>query len=111
MIVLKLQCPPRSPLFSDEQWLTIANRLELTRRELQIVKLVFEDAQEQTIAGELGVSVNTIHTQLKRLYRKLCATSRVGLVLLIVGAHLADAREVDRSEPTVRLHPGARKAA
>jgi hypothetical protein len=27
---LKLQCPPRSPLFSDEQWLTIANRLELT---------------------------------------------------------------------------------
>ena len=62
MIALKLQCPPRSPLFSDEQWLTIANRLELTRRELQIVKLVFEDAQEQTIAGELGVSVNTIHT-------------------------------------------------
>jgi DNA-binding CsgD family transcriptional regulator len=116
MIAFKLQCAPRGPLFSEEQWLVIADRLELSPRELQIVKLVFVDAQERSIAGELGVSAHTIHTQLKRLYRKLGVTSRVELVLRIVGAHLADAhtwptREADRSEPTVRLHPGARKAA
>ncbi len=111
MIAFKMECLPRGPLFSEEKWLTIAGRLELSRRELEIVALVFEDAQERSIARELGVSVNTIHTQLKRLYLKLGVTSRVGLVLLIVRAHLADLREVDHSAPTVQLHRGARKAA
>ncbi len=111
MIAFKLQCLQRDPLFSEEQWQTIADRLELPGRALQIVRLVFEDAADPAIAAELAISVNTVHTHLKRLYLKHGVTNRAGLVLLIVRAHLADAREVDNSEPTVRLRPAARKAA
>jgi len=111
MIAVHRQGPPRGPLFSEEQWLTIADRLELSRRELQICKLVFDDAQERYIAGQLGVTVNTIHTQLKRLYNKLGVTSRVGLVLEIAREYLTSAHAGQRSEPSVRLHFGARKAA
>jgi len=111
MIAFKLQCPPRGPLFSEEQWLMIADRLELSRRELQIVKLVFEDAEERHIAGQLGVSVNTIHTHLKRLYNKLGVTSRVGLVLEIVRENLTSAHVGQHFEPSVGLYPAAGKAA
>jgi len=111
MIALKLQCPPRSPLFSDGQWLRIADRLEFSRREIEIVRLVFQDAPDQAIAAELAISVNTVHTHLKRLYSKLGVTSRAGLVLQIVHEHLADLQEAEHPTPTVRLHPGARKAA
>ena len=111
MIAFKMECRRSAPLFSDIQWLRIAASMELTRRELEIVRLIFEDEQERSIAKELGVSVNTIHTQLKRLYLKLGVTSRVGLVLRIVREHLADSQEAEHPKPTVRLHHGHRKAA
>ncbi len=112
MIAFKMHCPPQKPALQRR---TVADgspiACELSRRELQIVRLVFEDAQERSIAGELSVSVNTIHTLLKRLYLKLGVRSRVGLVLRIVRENLADLQEAERPEPTVRLHRGARKAA
>ena len=86
MIALKLRCPSQAPLFSEEQWRTIADRLELSRCEVQIAKLFFENAQEQSIAGELGISVNTVHTHVKRLYLKVGVRSRLELVVQIVRA-------------------------
>ncbi|MEI8372588.1 MAG: LuxR C-terminal-related transcriptional regulator [Planctomycetota bacterium] len=111
MIAFKMECRRSAPLFSNSQWLWIAARIELTRRELDIVRLVFEDLGGRAIARELEVTVNTIHTQLKRLYLKLGVTSRVGLVLQIVREHLADSQEAEQPQPTVRLHHGSRKAA
>ena len=115
MIAFKLQFAPRGPLFSEEQWLAIANRLELSPCAFQIVKLVFEDAGAVHRRGAWRLREHDPHA-VGWLYRKLGATSRVGLVLRIVRAHLADAgtwlmREVDRSEPPAWLHPPARKAA
>ena len=76
----------------------------------QIVRLVFEDAPDQAIAAELAISVNTVHTHLKRLYSKLGVTSRAGLVLQIVHEHLADLQEAEHPVPIVRLHPGSKAA-
>jgi DNA-binding NarL/FixJ family response regulator len=111
MIAGRLQCRRLQPLFSEGQWLRIAASMEFTRRELEIVRLIFEDEQEQSIASELDISVNTVHTHLKRLYSKLGVTSRAGLILQIVHEHLADLQEAEHPTPRVRLHPGARKAA
>ena len=47
---------------------SIADGLEFSRRELEIVRLVFQDAADCAIADELGISVNTVHTHLKRVY-------------------------------------------
>jgi len=111
MIAARLPCKRLEPLFSDGQWLRIADRLQFSRREIEIVRLVFQDAPDQAIADQLAISVNTVHTHLKRLYSKLDVASRAGLVLQIVHEHLADLQEAEHPTPTVRLHPSARKAA
>jgi DNA-binding NarL/FixJ family response regulator len=111
MIAARLTCLPFEPLFTEDQWDSVVARLELSRREQQIVRLVFHDMREQSIAVELGVSVNTVHTELRRLYLKLGVRSRVQLVLTVVSEHLARSREAERTEPTLRLYHGARKAA
>jgi DNA-binding CsgD family transcriptional regulator len=101
MIAARLQCRRLQPLFSEGQWLRIAASMEFTRRELEIVRLIFEDEQEQSIATALGISVNTVRTQLKRLYRKFGVTSRVGLVLQVVREHLADSQDAQPCRATV----------
>ena len=111
IIAARIQCRRLKPLFSEGQWLSIADGLEFSRRELEIVRLVFQDAADCAIADELGISVNTVHTHLKRVYSKLGATSRAGLVLQIVHEILAESRDVQHFEPTVLLQPGARRAA
>lgn len=111
MIAARLPCRRLQPLFSEGQWLKIADRLEFSRREIEVVRLVFQDAPDQAIAAELAISVNTLHTHLKRLYSKLGVTSRAGLILQIVHEHLADLQEAEHPTARVRLHPGARKAA
>jgi DNA-binding NarL/FixJ family response regulator len=107
MIAARLQCRRLQPLFSEGQWLRIAASMEFARRELEIVRLIFEDEQEQSIASELAISVNTVHTHLKRLYSKLVVTSRAGLILQIVREHLADSQDAQHAAPTVPRHRAA----
>jgi DNA-binding CsgD family transcriptional regulator len=106
-----LQCPRLDPLLTEEQWLRIANRLAFSEREFQIVRLVFEDEHERTIATLLGISLNTVHTHLKHLYWKLGVKSRVGLVLRVVREYLADAQQDQAALPRIMLPPCTRKAA
>lgn len=70
--------------FTTEAWLEIKQGLKLTRRELQIVHGIFDDKLEYTIAAELGISINTVRTELRRLRHKLNAADRVGVVLRVV---------------------------
>ena len=71
-------------MFSDEAWVQIAGSLRLSGRELQILRAIFDDRTESTIARELGISPCTIHTYCERLYRKLSVTDRVRLVLRVM---------------------------
>jgi DNA-binding CsgD family transcriptional regulator len=102
---------PTDPLLTDEQWLRIARRLAMSDRELQIVRLVFEDEQEKVIATRLAISLNTVHTHLKHLYCKLGVKSRVGLVLRVVRECRADAEQDQAVLPMIMLPPRTRKAA
>jgi DNA-binding CsgD family transcriptional regulator len=67
-------------VFSDAIWRLLAESLELSGRESQIVQAIFDDQKESAIAVTLGISSHTVHTHLERLYRKLGITSRVLLV-------------------------------
>ncbi|MEI8376073.1 MAG: helix-turn-helix transcriptional regulator [Planctomycetota bacterium] len=111
MIASSLQCRRLAPLLTDEQWLRIASRLALSHREVEIVRIVFEDENERAIAAELGISPNTVHTHLKRLYTKLGVKTRVGLVLRVFREFLADAQEDQSALLRVMLPPCSRKAA
>lgn len=83
------QCPLGAAMFSEYAWREIARSLRLSGRELQIVRMVFDDHTELTIATNLHVSPHTIHTHCERLYRKLAVTDRVKLLLRIMGEFIA----------------------
>jgi DNA-binding NarL/FixJ family response regulator len=80
--------PPASigaGLFCERTWTVLAVNLKLSGRELQIVRGIFNNQKESTIAAELGVSPHTVHTECERLYRKLGINDRPQLMLRIVG--------------------------
>jgi DNA-binding CsgD family transcriptional regulator len=70
--------------FSHLAWKEIQIGLKLSGRELQIVQGIFDNKLEYSIAAELGISINTVRTELRRLRRKLNAADRVSLVLCVV---------------------------
>lgn len=75
---------PGSAVFSKQAWKQLASTLRLSRRELQIVQRVFDDRTESKMAIELGISPNTIHTQMERLRRKLVVADRGELLLRVM---------------------------
>jgi DNA-binding CsgD family transcriptional regulator len=59
--------------------------LALSPRELEIARGVMADEKEMAIAVRLGISVHTVHTHLERIYRKMGVSSRVQLVVAMMG--------------------------
>jgi len=76
-------------VFSEQAWREIARSLKLSGQELRIVRGMFDDCTEGTIAANLKISPHTVHTHCERLYRKLAVTGRLKLVLRIMDEFLA----------------------
>jgi DNA-binding NarL/FixJ family response regulator len=60
-------------------WQELSNRLHLSPRETLILQGFFNDWTEDCIAVELNSSANTVHTHVKRLYRKLVRLRQVNV--------------------------------
>ncbi len=73
-----------SEVFSGQTWSRLGRILKLSRRELEIVRGVFNDQTEFAIACNLGISEHTVHTHVERLYRKLDVRDRTQLILRVV---------------------------
>jgi DNA-binding CsgD family transcriptional regulator len=72
----------------SDAWNSLRESLQLSRREVEIIQLVFADEKDGNIAGSLGISRHTVDTYLRRLYAKLQVSSRPQLILLIVAEYL-----------------------
>lgn len=84
-----MKCPPQHKLrgaavLSAHAWVEIAAALNVTQRELQIIQAVFDNLHKTAIARRLGISPNTAHTHLNRLFKKLNVTTRTELVLRVM---------------------------
>lgn len=75
-------------MLSEQEWMRIARALRLSGHELQIIRGVFDDRTESTIADNLGLSPHTVHTHFNRLHRKLAVHTRAGLALRVVASAL-----------------------
>lgn len=73
---------------SQSTWQTLADRLQLSARELEIVQGIVCEQSETDIAVGLGISPHTVHSYLIRLYRKLGVDCRCGLVVRIFRSYL-----------------------
>lgn len=75
-------------MFPEQAWRVIARSLQLSARELQIVRGVFDDRTDCAIAADIGISPHTVHTHFDRLHHKLAVADRVGLVVRIMNEFL-----------------------
>jgi DNA-binding CsgD family transcriptional regulator len=80
--------PTGSALLSSGIWPGLAEALRLSPRELQVVKGVFQDHKEESIAADLGISPHTVSTYLQRIYAKLRVGSRPQLIVRVVAEYL-----------------------
>jgi DNA-binding NarL/FixJ family response regulator len=87
-----------------EAWLAIADSLQLSEREAQVVGLLLRDESESGIATQLGISTHTVHTHLERLYRKLKVTSRCQVVIRIFRAYVERDSSQRRAAMMVARH-------
>jgi DNA-binding CsgD family transcriptional regulator len=89
-VVGRLRPPPSSgsAIVSRRAWTEIGCSLNLSGRELQIVRGVFDDRTEVAIAADLGISPHTVHTHVERLHHKLAVANRVELVLRVMDEFL-----------------------
>jgi DNA-binding NarL/FixJ family response regulator len=72
-------------LDKTDEWLVsgIAG-LSLTKREVEVVRLVSQGLANKTVAGQLGVREGTVKIHVHNIYRKLRVTNRAGLLLSVI---------------------------
>ncbi len=75
-------------MLSWQAWNEIAKSLQLSRRQLQIIRAVLDDDKESAMAATMGISSHTVHTHLERIYCRLQVHDRLELVLLILAEFL-----------------------
>jgi LuxR family maltose regulon positive regulatory protein len=71
--------PPRRPLSQPGSRLPAASVDPLSRQEQRVLRLLAAGMSNPEIADELVVSVNTVKTHVKSIYRKLNVNSRRGV--------------------------------
>jgi DNA-binding CsgD family transcriptional regulator len=96
-------------LFNRQAWAAITRSLNLSVREEQLMRGVFNDHTDAAIAAALGISSHTVHTHFERLHHKLGVASRAQLVLRVVREFLdLTASPGGALPPVCALHATAR---
>jgi DNA-binding NarL/FixJ family response regulator len=68
-------------LFTDVDWLGLACALRLSKRQVEIAKLVCEELTYAGMASRLSISINTVRMHMHALFVKLGVRDRIGVVL------------------------------
>jgi DNA-binding CsgD family transcriptional regulator len=95
----RLANPKGFKVFKQRAWASIVRSLNLSKREQQLVRGVFEDRTDHTIASGLGISRHTVHTHFERLHTKLKVTNRAQLILRILDEFLTLTASPDSGLP------------
>jgi DNA-binding CsgD family transcriptional regulator len=75
---------PGKSLVGKDQWTKILEALEISEREGEVCRLLFEGLTREEIATKMDIKVRTVRHYLERLHTKLRVNNRVALVLRIV---------------------------
>lgn len=75
----------RNPDTSDKK-----DKIPLTRREVQIIRLISNDLSNQEIADELNLSLRTVETHRRNIMQKLNVKSVVALVRYAIQHNMID---------------------
>ena len=81
-------CSNGGGLFCEKAWAGLAEKLELSPRQMEVARYVLADQSDGEIAQALGLSRGTVHTHVERLHEKLHVHSRVQLATQVFAAYL-----------------------
>lgn len=86
----------------------VQRRLEVSYQQWLIIRMIVtEGLESKLIAARLGVSLNSVNTQIERIYKKLKVRNRAALVSK-VWMKVMEMREEERKDfETRRADPGA----
>ena len=71
-------------LVTPKQWPQIGEKLDLAERELEVIKLLFEQLTRDQIAEKMGIKSRTVRQYMENIHEKLRVTNRIGVVLRII---------------------------
>lgn len=74
------------PQLTAEEWRRAVRVLALCPRHVAVVRRLFEDMPERSIAAELDIKLSTVKQYMLRLRHGLDAGSRLGIVLRTIVA-------------------------
>jgi DNA-binding NarL/FixJ family response regulator len=77
-----------SSFLSESAWERLAEKLNLSSREVQIVQAVLENEKDLAIADRLRMSPHTVHSHMDRLHGKLSVRGRSELIVKILTTFL-----------------------
>ena len=80
---------PAHTILSQVEWTEIGAQMAMSSRELEIVQLIFDGCTEYQIAKELGISIHTVHTYIRRVYAKLNIHDQRELIVKVFSAYLS----------------------
>ncbi|WP_228458615.1 response regulator transcription factor [Chryseobacterium aureum] len=75
---------------SEQEKPNLHIREPLTRREMEILKLICDGNSSKDISEKLFISINTVETHRKRILLKLNAKNSVGIVKYAIENHIID---------------------
>jgi DNA-binding CsgD family transcriptional regulator len=96
-------------VFNQRVWTAITRSFNLSNRELQLVRGVFDDCTDYSIASTLKISTHTVHTHFGRLYHKLRVANRAQLIVRVVDEFLAMTASPGSALPPVCPHHAAHR--
>lgn len=82
-VVLEVAEQVTPQMQNEELYRIIAERYELTNRQVEILDMAYHNRSAKSIARDLVIAESTAYTHLKRIYRKLDVHSRQELINLL----------------------------
>lgn len=71
-------------LLNDQQWNYLQVKYNMTKREMQIAKLVCRGLGNEDIAQSLSIRHGTVKTHIRNLYRKLWVHNKISMLLRFI---------------------------
>ena len=92
---------PRIALLDEKHWSYLQRRYHMSPRELQIAKLICQGFRNDDIAKNLHITLGTVKTHIRNIYRRVQVESKIAMLLRFV----ADARELFAQYDETHLIP------